>query len=66
MNIDRSAFDLRRELGIMTTDEPTLVRLKEVFQHDWDTSHHYDAPDPMDPSQHHEDDFPHDHDLMHE
>jgi phosphatidylserine/phosphatidylglycerophosphate/cardiolipin synthase-like enzyme len=66
MNIDRSAFDLRRELGIMIDDQPTVTRLKEVFQYDWDTSHHYDAPDPMDPSQHHEDDFPHDHDLMHE
>jgi phosphatidylserine/phosphatidylglycerophosphate/cardiolipin synthase-like enzyme len=66
MNIDRSAFDLRRELGIMTRDEPTVARLAEVFQYDWDTSHHYDAPDPMDPSQHHEDDFPHDHDLVHE
>jgi phosphatidylserine/phosphatidylglycerophosphate/cardiolipin synthase-like enzyme len=66
MNIDRSAFDLRRELGIMIDDLPTVARLKQVFQFDWDTSHHYEAPDPMDASQHHEDDFPHDHDLMHE
>jgi hypothetical protein len=29
-------------------------------------SHHYEAPDPLDPSQHHEEDFPHDKDLMHE
>jgi phosphatidylserine/phosphatidylglycerophosphate/cardiolipin synthase-like enzyme len=43
MNIDRSAFDLRRELGIMTDD-----------------------PDPLDPSQRCEDDFPHDPDLMNE
>jgi cardiolipin synthase len=66
MNIDRSAFDLRRELGIMISDQPTVARLKEVFNTDWDLSHHYDAPDPLDPSQHHEDDFPHDPDLMHE
>lgn len=66
MNIDRSAFDLRRELGIMIADQPTVTRLKEVFNTDWELSHHYDAPDPLDPSQHHEDDFPHDPDLMHE
>jgi cardiolipin synthase A/B len=66
MNIDRSAFDLRRELGITIGDQPTVARLKEVFTTDWDLSHPYDAPDPLDPSQHHEDDFPHDSDLMHE
>ncbi|HYZ66377.1 MAG TPA: phospholipase D-like domain-containing protein [Mycobacterium sp.] len=66
MNIDRSAFDLRRELGIMTDDPAIVRRLKEVFDADWESSHHYEAPDPMDPSQHHEDDFPHDPDLMHE
>jgi phosphatidylserine/phosphatidylglycerophosphate/cardiolipin synthase-like enzyme len=66
MNIDRSAFDLRRELGIMTKDPVIVGRLKEVFDSDWDLSHHYDAPDPMDPTKHHEDDFPHDPDLMHE
>ena len=66
MNIDRSAFDLRRELGITTSDPAVVARLKEVFDADWDLSHPYDAPDPLDPSQHHEDDFPHDHDLMHE
>jgi cardiolipin synthase A/B len=66
MNIDRSAFDLRRELGITITDPPIVARLREVFDSDWDLSHHYDAPDPLDPSQHVEDDFPHDKDLMHE
>jgi phosphatidylserine/phosphatidylglycerophosphate/cardiolipin synthase-like enzyme len=66
MNIDRSAFDLRRELGIMTDDPAIVGRLKEVFDGDWGLSHHYDAPDPLDPAQHHEDDFPHDNDLMHE
>ena len=67
MNIDRSAFDLRRELGIMITDQPTSARLKDGLRQTTGTlSHHYDAPDPLDPSQHHEDDFPHDHELMHE
>jgi cardiolipin synthase A/B len=66
MNIDRSAFDLRRELGVMVTDPPAVARLKAVFDSDWATSHQYDAPDPLDPSQHHEDDFPHDSELLHE
>jgi cardiolipin synthase A/B len=66
MNIDRSAFDLRRELGIMTDDPAIVGRLKAVFDSDWELSHHYEAPDPLDPSQHCEDDFPHDPDLMHE
>ncbi len=66
MNIDRSAFDLRRELGITVTDPAVVARLKAVFESDWELSHHYDAPDPLDPSTHHEDDFPHDPELVHE
>jgi phosphatidylserine/phosphatidylglycerophosphate/cardiolipin synthase-like enzyme len=66
MNIDRSAFDLRRELGITITEPTVVARLKAVFQSDWDLSHQYDAPDPLDPSTHHEDDFPHDPELVHE
>ena len=66
MNIDRSAFDMRRELGITITDPEIVMRLKQVFDSDWDLSHHYNPPDPLDPSKHHEDDFPHDEDLMHE
>jgi cardiolipin synthase A/B len=66
MNIDRSAFDLRRELGITVNNPDVVGRLLETFDNDWDTSHHYNPPDPLDPSQHHEDDFPHDHELMHE
>ncbi len=66
MNIDRSAFDLRRELGITITDREIVSRLNGVFNVDWELSHHYDPPDPLDPSTHVEDDFPHDHDLMHE
>jgi cardiolipin synthase len=66
MNIDRSAFDLRRELGITITDPPVVARLKAVFDSDWELSHQYEPPDPLDPSQHIEDDFPHDHELVHE
>jgi cardiolipin synthase len=66
MNIDRSAFDLRRELGITVNNSDVVGRLIETFDSDWDTSHHYDPPDPLNPAEHHEDDFPHDHELMHE
>ncbi|HEY5741387.1 MAG TPA: phospholipase D-like domain-containing protein [Terrimicrobiaceae bacterium] len=66
MNIDRSAFDLRRELGTTTKDEAVVNRLLQVFNSDWDQSHSYDPPDPLDPSKHKETDFPHDHELRHE
>jgi cardiolipin synthase A/B len=66
MNIDRSAFDLRRELGTTIKDESVVNRLIETFDSDWDHSHSYDPPDPLDPSQHKETDFPHDHELRHE
>ncbi|OBA90854.1 cardiolipin synthase [Mycobacteriaceae bacterium 1482268.1] len=66
MNIDRSAFDLRRELGILTEDPELVSRLKRVFDSDWDSSHHYEAPDPLESAHHDEDDFPHDEDLIHE
>ena len=66
MNIDRSAFDLRRELGII--DHPPVVeRLGQVFKEDWKISHHYEPPDPLEYGKHQEEDeFPHDHDLLHE
>ena len=65
-DIDRSAFDLRRELGIMTDDPALVGRLKQTFDYDWNLSHHYDTPDPLHSAHHHEDDFPHDEDLVHE
>lgn len=66
MNIDRSAFDLRRELGVII-DEPEIVdRLRAVFTSDWKISHHYEAPDPLEHLEQPEDDFPHDTDLIHE
>jgi len=66
MNIDRSAFDLRRELGTPVSDPGIVTRLLAVFEEDWESSKRYEAPDPLDPSLHHEDDFPHDQDLNHE
>ena len=46
MNIDRSAFDLRRELGVLI-DEPHIIKgLAKVFDHDWHESKPYSAPDP--------------------
>lgn len=66
MNIDRSAFDLRRELGVTITDPAVVARLKAVFEVDWTLSHQYAPPDPLDHAQHDEDDFPHDPELRHE
>ncbi|MCV7172910.1 cardiolipin synthase [Mycobacterium manitobense] len=70
MNIDRSAFDLRRELGVITSDPEAVARLKQVFDGDWETSHHYEPPDPLEPAHHHEDethlDFPADAHVDHE
>jgi len=66
MNIDRSAFDLRRELGLIVSDPAAVKRLRGVFADDWEESHHYDAPDPLVAHTQTEDDFPPDPDLMHE
>lgn len=66
MNIDRSAFDLRRELGLTTDDPAVVARLLEAFENDWDGSRHYEPPDPLDAASHHEEDFPHDIDLVHD
>lgn len=66
MNIDRSAFDLRRELGIIIGDAAAVDRFSRVFEEDWQISHHYHPPDPLHQHDHVEDDFPHDPDLLHE
>lgn len=66
MNIDRSAFDLRRELGI-ESDAPLVVqRLKEVFQADWEQAAKYHAPDPLDPTLHEEGELAPDPHFVHE
>ncbi len=66
MNIDRSAFDLRRELGTTIRDPEIIEGVKEVFESDWDLSHKYEPPEPLSAFHHVEDDFPHDPDLHHE
>jgi cardiolipin synthase len=66
MNIDRRAFDQRRELGATVTDAAVVARLTSVFEGDWQLSHPYAPPDPLEPAQHREDDFAHDHELRHE
>ncbi|MCT0219509.1 cardiolipin synthase [Synechococcus sp. CS-1329] len=66
MNIDRSAFDLRRELGIETDATQVVSRLKETFKHDWDLASKYRAPDPLDPSQHESGELPPDPHFVHE
>ena len=43
MNIDRSAFDLRRELGITITDPAVVARLRPSSRRTGTLSHHYDA-----------------------
>lgn len=66
MNIDRSAFDLRRELGI-ESDAPLVVqRLKEVFEADWEEAAKYHAPDPLDPTLHEEGELPPDPHFVHD
>ncbi|MEO6845844.1 MAG: phospholipase D-like domain-containing protein [Chthoniobacterales bacterium] len=67
MNIDRSAFDLRRELGVFVEEPEMVTGLQKVFMHDWAESKHYDTPDPLSSEPHPDDqDFPHDPDLVHE
>ena len=66
MNIDRSAFDLRRELGIIVDDGAIIKRLVEVFDRDWDDAHRWDAPDPLAASHPDHDELPHDPHFVHE
>jgi phosphatidylserine/phosphatidylglycerophosphate/cardiolipin synthase-like enzyme len=47
MNIDRSAFDLRREMGAEITEPAAVARLDNRFHLDWDAAKPYEAPDPM-------------------
>jgi phosphatidylserine/phosphatidylglycerophosphate/cardiolipin synthase-like enzyme len=66
MNIDRSAFDLRRELGVFLHDRPAVARLLDVFEHDWHHAEHWDAPDPLALDSHEHGELPHDPDFKHE
>ncbi|WP_419758929.1 phospholipase D-like domain-containing protein [Acidisoma sp.] len=66
MNIDRSAFDLRRELGCFVNDPAAIEALADTFLEDWHDASHYDPPDPLTVELITEDDQPHDSELIHE
>jgi cardiolipin synthase A/B len=66
MNIDRSAFDLRRELGCVVADPAAIAALGATFREDWHEAGHYDPPDPLTVELVTEDDHPHDSELIHE
>ena len=66
MNIDRSAFDLRRELGLVVTEGHVIKDLTKVFERDWKEAKPYEAPDPLKPETHHEGELPHDPHFLHE
>ena len=66
MNIDRSAFDLRRELGIDTDAPEVVARCVELYKHDWNEAKPYAAPDPLDPDLHEEGELPPDPHFIHE
>jgi len=66
MNIDRSAFDLRRELGVVVEDKAIIKALGKVFERDWKEAKPYAAPDPLKPDTHHEGELPHDPHFSHE
>jgi cardiolipin synthase A/B len=66
MNIDRSAFDLRRELGIESDAPEVVARLREMFETDWQNAEKYNAPDPLDPKYHEEGELPPDPHFVHD
>jgi cardiolipin synthase len=66
MNIDRSAFDVRRELGVVIDDEKIVERLGELFEHDWHRAEHYVPPDPLALETHDVGELPHDPKFLHE
>jgi cardiolipin synthase len=66
MNIDRSAFDLRRELGIESDAVDVVERLRSSFESDWSCAVPYHAPDPLDPSLHDAGELPPDPHFVHD
>ena len=66
MNIDRSAFDVRRELGIEVDAPEVIERLRDTFERDWDEAKKYSAPDPLDPAFHEEGELPPDPHFVHD
>jgi len=66
MNIDRSAFDLRRELGIESDAPEVVARLAATFAADWQQAKKYRAPDPLDPRYHEQGELPPDPHFVHD
>jgi phosphatidylserine/phosphatidylglycerophosphate/cardiolipin synthase-like enzyme len=65
-NIDRVAFDFRRELGVIVSAGSAVNRLKEVFREDWEGAKPYMVPDPLAPVPHDPEELPRDPDFQHE
>ena len=65
-NIDRSAFDVRRELGVVVDDPHVVKRLAELFEHDWHKGEKWEAPDPLAVETHDAGELPHDPHFAHE
>jgi len=66
MNLDRSAFDLRRELGVVVEAPGIVGRLGELFDHDWHKGEHWKPPDPLDADAHDVGELPHDPHFLHD
>jgi cardiolipin synthase len=66
MNIDRSAFDVRRELGIESDAPEVVQRLASTFLVDWKQAKKYSAPDPLDPTFHDVGELPPDPHFVHD
>ena len=66
MNIDRSAFDVRRELGIESDAPEVVQRLASTFLVDWKQAKKYSAPDPLDPTYHDVGELPPDPHFVHD
>jgi phosphatidylserine/phosphatidylglycerophosphate/cardiolipin synthase-like enzyme len=66
MNLDRSAFDLRRELGVVVETGSVVERLGELFEHDWHKGEHWNPPDPLAFDTHDVGELPHDPHFVHE
>ncbi len=66
MNIDRSAFDIRRELGIETDAPEVIARCVEFFNFDWQQASKYSPPDPLDPASHEQGELAPDPNFIHD
>jgi phosphatidylserine/phosphatidylglycerophosphate/cardiolipin synthase-like enzyme len=66
MNLDRSAFDLRRELGVVVESSGIVERLGALFDHDWHKGEHWRPPDPLAADTHDAGELPHDPHFSHD